>query len=76
VPNHIITDNGSQFTSKLFWEYCTSTGVKICFASVGHPRSNGQAEHANAEVLKGLKTKSFSAKCCLVMALENSCGVC
>jgi transposase InsO family protein len=62
VPNRIITDNGSQFTSRLFREYCTSAGIKICFASVAYPRSNGQAEHANAEVLKGLKMKSFNAK--------------
>jgi transposase InsO family protein len=62
VPNRIITDNGSQFTSGLFREYCASAGIKICFASVAYPRSNGQAERANAEVLKGLKTKSFNAK--------------
>jgi hypothetical protein len=34
-------------------------GTKICFASVAHPRSNGQVERANAEVLRGLKTKTF-----------------
>jgi transposase InsO family protein len=62
VPNRIITDNGSQFTSRLFREYCASAGIKICFASVAYPRSNGQAERANAEVLKGLKTRSFNAK--------------
>jgi transposase InsO family protein len=62
VPNRIITDNGSQFTSGLFREYCASAGIKICFVSVTYPRSNGQAEHANAEVLKGLKTRSFNAK--------------
>jgi transposase InsO family protein len=62
VPNRIITDNGSQFTSGLFREYCASAGIKICFASVAYPRSNGQAERANAEVLKGLKTRSFNAK--------------
>jgi transposase InsO family protein len=62
VPNRIITDNGSQFTSGLFWEYYASAGIKICFASVAYPRSNGQAERANAEVLKGLKTRSFNAK--------------
>ena len=33
--------------------------TKICYASVAHPRSNRQAERANAEVLKGLKTRSF-----------------
>jgi hypothetical protein len=62
VPNRIITDNGSQFTSGLFREYCASAGIKICFASVAYPRSNGQAERANAEVLKGLKTRSFNTK--------------
>jgi transposase InsO family protein len=62
VPNRIITDNGSQFTSGLFWEYCALAGIKICFASVAYPRSNGQAERANTEVLNGLKTRSFSAK--------------
>jgi len=60
VPNRIITDNGSQFTSGLFKSYCASLGTKICYASVAHPRSNGQAERANAEVLKGLKTRSFN----------------
>jgi transposase InsO family protein len=62
VPNRIITDNGSQFTSGLFREYYASAGIKIYFASVAYPRSNGQAERANAKVLKGLKTRSFSAK--------------
>jgi transposase InsO family protein len=62
VPNRIITDKSSQFTSRLFWEYCASAGIKICFASVTYPKSNGQAEHANAEVLKGLKTRGFNAK--------------
>jgi transposase InsO family protein len=62
VPNRIITDNGSQFTSGLFLEYCSSVGIKICSASVAHPRSNGKAERANAGVLKGLKTRSFNAK--------------
>jgi transposase InsO family protein len=41
VPKCIITDNGSQFTSGLFREYCASAGIKICFASVAYPRSNG-----------------------------------
>ena len=62
VPNRIITDNGSQFTSGLFKSYCASLGTQICYASVAHPRSNGQAERANAEVLKGLKTRSFKKK--------------
>jgi hypothetical protein len=34
VSNRIITDNGSQFTSGLFWVYSTSVGIKICFALI------------------------------------------
>ena len=59
IPNRIITDNGSQFTSNLFKTYCANLGAKVCFASIAHPRSNGQAERANAEVLRGLKTRTF-----------------
>ena len=59
VPNRIITDNGTQFTSHAFIEYIEDLGSKVYFASVAHPRSNGQAERANAEVLRGLRTKTF-----------------
>ena len=59
VPNRIITDNGTQFTSHAFMQYIEDLGSRVCFASVAHPRSNGQAERANAEVLRGLRTKTF-----------------
>ena len=59
VPNRIITDNGTQFTSHAFMQYVEDLGSKVCFASVAHPRSNDQAERANAEVLRGLRTNTF-----------------
>ena len=59
VPARIITDNGTQFTSHTFMQYVHSLRCKISFASVAHPRSNGQAERENAEVLRGLKTRTF-----------------
>ena len=62
VPNRKITDNGSQFSSNLLKTYCANLGTQICYASVAHPRSNGQAEHANTEVLRGLKTRTFKKK--------------
>ena len=62
VPNRIITDNGLQFTSNLFKTYCANLGTQICYASVAYPRSNGQVECANVEVLRGLKTRTFKKK--------------
>jgi hypothetical protein len=59
VPSRIITDNGTQFTSQIFQEYCEGIGTQLCFASVAHPRSNGQVERANTEILRGLKTRTY-----------------
>jgi transposase InsO family protein len=59
VPNCIIMDNRTQFTSRIFQEYCEGIDTQLCFASVAHPRSNGQVERANAEILRGLKTRTY-----------------
>jgi hypothetical protein len=40
VPSRIITDNGTQFKSRLFQEYCEGIDTQLCFVSVAHPRSN------------------------------------
>jgi hypothetical protein len=40
VPHNIITDNGTNFTSKEFKNYCESMGIKLKFASVAHPKTN------------------------------------
>jgi IS30 family transposase len=47
VLHSIITDNGMNFTSKEFKNYCESMGIKLKFASVAHPKTNGQVEKAN-----------------------------
>jgi hypothetical protein len=59
VPSCIIMDNRTQFTSQIFQEYCEGIGTQLCFASVAHFRSNGQVERANAEILRGLKTRTY-----------------
>nr|ABA99731.1 retrotransposon protein, putative, Ty3-gypsy subclass [Oryza sativa Japonica Group] len=51
VPNRIITDNGTQFTGGAFKDFCEDFGIKICYASVAHPMSNGQVERANGMIL-------------------------
>nr|AAS75250.2 putative polyprotein [Oryza sativa Japonica Group] len=59
VPNRIITDNGTQFTRGAFKDFCDDFGIKICYASVAHPMSNGQVERANGMILQGIKARVF-----------------
>nr|AAS07078.1 putative polyprotein [Oryza sativa Japonica Group] len=59
LPHRIISDNGSQFISADFQDYCIGLRVKICFASVSHPQSNGQVKRANGIVLQGIKTRVY-----------------
>jgi transposase InsO family protein len=57
VPNSIITDNGTNFTSGEFQEFAKELGIKIKYASVPHPKSNGQVKKANGLVCAGLKKR-------------------
>jgi hypothetical protein len=41
VPHSIIMDNGTNFTSTDFKNYCESMGIKLNFASIAHPKTNG-----------------------------------
>ncbi|VFQ80577.1 unnamed protein product [Cuscuta campestris] len=57
VPEHVITDNGTQFESKPFNDFLESWGIKHSYASVGYPQTNGQVENANRTIVDGLKRK-------------------
>jgi len=59
VPNSIITDNGSNFTGKEFLKFCEGLNIRVDWAGVAHPQTNGQAEHANRMILQGLKPRIF-----------------
>jgi transposase InsO family protein len=41
VPNSIITDNGTQFTSKKFLDFCEDHHIRVDWAAVAHPMMNG-----------------------------------
>jgi transposase InsO family protein len=59
VPNSIITDNGSQFTGRKFLEFCNKYHIRVDWAAVAHPQTNGQVECANGMILQGLKPRIF-----------------
>jgi len=51
LPQRIISDRGTCFTSKAFNEYCVSNGITHSLISVRHPQANGQVERANATLV-------------------------
>jgi hypothetical protein len=59
IPNSIITDLGSNFTSSEFFDFCEQRSIQIKYASVAHPRANGQVERANRMILEALRKKVF-----------------
>ena len=59
VPNWIITYLGSFFTRSEFWDFYQESCIDIYYASVAHPRCNGQVERANGLILQGLKARIF-----------------
>ena len=55
VPHNIITNNGMNFTVAELQNICEELGIKINYASVAHPQSNGQLEKANGLVCGGIR---------------------
>jgi IS30 family transposase len=59
VLNNIITNNGTQFTMRECKDFCADSGIKIIYASMSHPQSNGQVDRSNGMLLQGLKPRIF-----------------
>ena len=59
LPNSIITDLGSTFIGSDFWDFYDERCISVKYVSVGHPRANGQVEHANGMILDALKKWLF-----------------
>ena len=47
IPQTIILDNGRQFDSQDFRNFCSGLGIKNQFSSPGHPQANGQMKVTN-----------------------------
>jgi transposase InsO family protein len=47
VPKKIVSDRGSQFTSKFWEKLLESMDTKLIFSSAYHPQTDGQTERTN-----------------------------
>ena len=57
VPHSIITDNGTNFTADEVKSWCKNMGIKLDYASVYHPQTNGQVKRANGLIMSGIKPR-------------------
>jgi hypothetical protein len=60
VPNSIITDNSTQFTGRKFLDFCEDHHIRVDWAAIAHPMTNGQVECANDMILQGLKPRIYN----------------
>ena len=62
VPHVLISDNGLQFDSKMFRNYCGELGINNRYSTPAYPQGNGQAEAVNKVILSRLKKRLDDAK--------------
>ena len=55
VPQELLTDNGSNFMSKVMQRFCMLTGVKQLKTSPYHPQTGGMVERFNATLKRLLR---------------------
>ena len=49
LPDAIVMDNGTEFTSKAMWAWSHEAEVRLAFIEPGKPMQNGQCESFNGK---------------------------
>lgn len=61
-PVSITADNGSQFTSTEFKEFCSVQNIRVYNTIPYWPQQNGEVERQNRDILKRLKISQVEKK--------------
>ena len=70
IPEHVVSDNGSGFTSQGFKQFIKQNGIKHTTTSPYHS-SNGLTEHVVQTVKHGISKLEGTIKCRLACFLFN-----
>ncbi|RVW68796.1 Gag-Pol polyprotein [Vitis vinifera] len=62
IPQAIIADNGPQFDSIAFRNFCSELNIRNSYSTPRYPQSNGQAEATNKTLITALKKRLEQAK--------------
>ena len=62
IPRSIVSNNGPQFDSWVYRDFCQQLKIKNLYSTPWYPQSNGQAEASNKTLLTALKKRLDSAK--------------
>ncbi|XDV26708.1 hypothetical protein PO909_030346 [Leuciscus waleckii] len=56
LPEDIVSDRGSQFTSRVWKALCSQLNINVSLTSGYHPQANGQVERLNQDLTRFLRT--------------------
>ena len=62
IPRSIVSDNGPQFNSRVYRDFCQELKIRNLYSTPRYPQSNGQAEASNKTLLTALKMRLDSTK--------------
>uniref|UniRef100_A0A3B1IBQ3 Gypsy retrotransposon integrase-like protein 1 n=1 Tax=Astyanax mexicanus TaxID=7994 RepID=A0A3B1IBQ3_ASTMX len=56
LPEDIVSDRGTQFTSHVWKAFCSCLNINVSLTSGYHPQANGQVERLNQEIGRFLRS--------------------
>ena len=55
TPRTLVSNNGLQFDSKTFRQYCSDLGIRNRYSTPAYPQGNEQVEVVNKVIVGGLR---------------------